>query len=441
MGTSAQVLPTIDPKMADNTQPNLKKDENALKTPSSDGNGAVTSDSKKNRLKRRVNIGICRESLFLTMAMCMEMFPEPAHHPESDSPKTVDQSSNSYRKIGCVLVHQKGYIVAVDRSREGVHGVARLLVKHHDKTMGCSVYISRKPCPYCSKLLAKSGVTSITYPPAETEFYNEKEERRVDTLLNACGITQTVLVPQMKGYSGTPTEEQQQSFTKGIPFSDIQEYTENVLRRFWSKERMRHLICESTEQTYREFENLVKWMAQIHTSITCSKLKCSGYDFTGERELGSFDPENNLYQEQIAKHLLGLASMTIQATVEPKTGVGCVILKGDDVVAIGWNDFPSQKIEEEFHDSSDLERDSKYPFFVHAEQNALLRCNVADISGSTLFVTKMPCHECTPLVKVAGIGTVVLATSLEPVTEKYKLNYEVFQQEVRKGSFICYELI
>ena len=53
----------------------------------------------------------------------------------------------------------------------------------------------------------------------------------------------------------------------------------------------------------------------------------------------------------------------------------------------------------------------------------------------------MPCHECTPLVKVAGIGTVVLATSLEPVTEKYKLNYEVFRQEVRKGSFICYELI
>ncbi|XP_073241681.1 cytidine and dCMP deaminase domain-containing protein 1-like [Porites lutea] len=426
--------------MADNTQPNVKEDENALKTPSSDGNGAVTSDNKMSTLKRRVNIGICRESLFLTMAMCMEMFPEPAHHPDSDSPKTIDQSSNSYRKIGCVLVHQKEYIVAVDRSREGVHGVARLLVKHHDKTMGCSMYISRKPCPYCSKLLAKSGVTSITYPPAETEFYNEKEERRVDTLLNACGITQTVLVPQMQGYSAIQTEEQQQLFTKGIPFRDIQEYTENVLRRFWSKERVRYLICESIEQTYSEFENLVKWMAQIHISLTCSKLRCSGYGFTGERELGSFDPENNLYQEQIAKHLLGLASMTIQATVEPKTGVGCVILKGDDVVAIGWNDFPSQKIEEEFHDSSDLERD-KYPFFVHAEQNALLRCNVADISGSTLFVTKMPCHECTPLVKVAGIGTVVLATSLEPITEKYKLNYEVFQQEVGKGNFICFELI
>jgi len=55
LGTSAQVLPTIDPKMADNTQPNLKKDENALKTPSSDGNGAVTSDNKKSRLKHGCN--------------------------------------------------------------------------------------------------------------------------------------------------------------------------------------------------------------------------------------------------------------------------------------------------------------------------------------------------------------------------------------------------
>ena len=418
----------------------LKEGENPLKTLSGNGKEAVTSDNEKIQEQRRVNIEICRESLFLTMAMYMEMFPELAAD-QSDSPETVDQSSNLYRKIGCVLVHEKGYIVAIDRSREGVHGVARMLVKHHDKTMGCSVFISRKPCPYCSKLLAKSGVTSVTYPPAETEFYNEKEERRVDTLLYTCGITQTVLVPQMKGDFAIKTEGQQQSFTKEIPFSDIQEYTENVLRRFWCKERASHLICESIEQTYSEFENIVKWMAQIHLSLNCSKFRCSGYGYTGERELGSFDPENSLYQEQIAKHLLGLASMTIQATVELKTGVGCVILKGDDVVAIGWNDFPSQKIEEEFHDSSDLERDKKYPFFVHAEQNALLRCNVTDISGGTLFVTKIPCHECTPLVKVAGIGTVVLATSLEPITEKYKLNYEVFRQEVSKGSVICYELV
>ena len=403
----------------------------------------ASSDNKKTSSMRRVNTGITDESLYLAMAMWMEMFPELSSDLITES-QTADQSKDLYRKIGCVLVQQNGRLVSVDHSRDGVHGLARLLVKHRDKTTGCSVFVSRKPCTYCTKLLMKSGVTAVSYLPAEPECYRSKDENRVDTLFDVGGVSKTVFVPRIKVELAKVIEEE--LVASGASFDDVQECTRNVFRRFWSEERVRHEGIDSIEQTCSELNSLVKWMAQIHLSFDRLKFRCFGGNEkvclkSLESTIGRFDPENNDYQEKIAKHLLGLATMTVQGTVEPKTGVGSVIMKQNDVIAVGWNDFPSKIIEEDFHDASDLDRDKKYAFFVHAEQNALLRCNATDVSGGIIFVTKTPCHECTPLVKVSGIGTVVLATPLQPIKEKYRLNYEVFREEVAKGTFLCYEMI
>ena len=388
---------------------------------------------------RRVNKGITAESLYLIIAMWMEMFPEQGS--ASDDSDSTDKSADFYRKIGCVLVQQDGRLVAVDRSRIGTHGLARLLVKHRDKAMGSSVYVSRKPCTYCAKLLVKAGITQVLYPPFEAEFNSSKEEERVGVLFDAGQVTQSVFIPQIRVELATEGELS----ARGISSRNIQEYTQKVFRRFWNEEYVRRMSIDSTEEVYSKFENLVKWLAQIYLPLESSKFRC----FSSNKERNSasedkiirtFDPENDAYQGKIATHLLGLATMTIQQTVEPKTGVGCVIMKDDDIVAVGWNDFPSIIIEDDFHNASDQERDKKYPFFVHAEQNALLMRNLADVSGGVIFVTKMPCHECTPLVKVSGIGTVVLSTSLEPIKDKYCLNYEVFREEVQKGSLLCYEM-
>lgn len=425
-------------KMADDMEPELKDGEE------------INESIEMTNSTRRVNTGITAESLYLTSAIWMEMFPEPSTSsldnsaPTVDPVKRADKSTHFYRKIGCILVQQNGCLVAIDRSRDGVHGLARLLVKHRDKTTGCSVFVSRKPCTYCAKLLVKSGVTAVSFPPFEPEFHNHKEDKRVDILFDAGRVTQSVFVPQIKLDLVTTEQE---LVAKGVSLNDIRGYIEKVFRRFWSEECVRRMGADSIEQTYSEFENLVKWLARISFRFECSKFRCFSHSkepsLVAEEKIVStaFDPENNHNQEQIAKHLLGLAAMTIQRTVEPKTGVGCVIMKGNDVVAVGWNDFPSKIIEEDFHNSSDQERDNIYPFFVHAEQNALLMRNTADVAGGIAYVTKTPCHECTPLLKVSGIATIVLATSLEPIKEKYRLNYEIFREEVEKGSFLCYEMV
>ncbi|MGK5496358.1 deoxycytidylate deaminase [Streptomyces sp. URMC 125] len=44
---------------------------------------------------------------------------------------------------------------------------------------------------------------------------------------------------------------------------------------------------------------------------------------------------------------------------------------------------------------------------VHAEANALLHAAWEDCQGSTLYITREPCRDCTKLIKAAGVARVV----------------------------------
>ena len=396
--------------------------------------------------RKRVNTAISAESLCLSFAMWMEMFPEPTveHCASADINRGTLADKELYRTVGCAVVQEDGRLLAVDRSLDGVHALARLLVKHHNRVKGCSAFLSRKPCAYCAKLLVQAGVTTVSFPPVEPEYYyTKKEEERIRVLFDAGQITQNVFFPQIKmDLVATPEE----LIAKGISSNDIHEFSQKISARFWNEANAMRMTDCSVEQMHSDFQNLVQWFTQIYLPLEHLKFKLANGREEGDigskkKTSGSFDPEHNLHEGQIAKHMLGLAMMTIQRTVEPKTGVGCVIMKNNDVMAVGWNDFPSKVIEEDFHNASDQDRDKKYPFFIHAEQNALLARYTTDVTRGIIFVTKTPCHECSPLLKVAGIETVVLATSLEPIKEKYRLNYEVFHDEVKKGSFLCYEMV
>ncbi|MEU4709459.1 deaminase [Nocardia salmonicida] len=44
---------------------------------------------------------------------------------------------------------------------------------------------------------------------------------------------------------------------------------------------------------------------------------------------------------------------------------------------------------------------------VHAEGNALIHCDRADLVGATLYVTREPCYACSKLIAATGISRVV----------------------------------
>lgn len=52
---------------------------------------------------------------------------------------------------------------------------------------------------------------------------------------------------------------------------------------------------------------------------------------------------------------------------------------------------------------------TKYPFVVHAERNAILNApaGTRSLNGATMYVTRFPCGECAKEIAQAGIRRVV----------------------------------
>ena len=101
--------------------------------------GGSTSNSNNSAQSTSCAYRDCRiseENLYMVLALHMQEFPG---EPEIDD----------YKKVGAVLVLPNDMLYAVDCSRNGVHGVARLLMTHPEIPQECKVFVSRKPCSFC----------------------------------------------------------------------------------------------------------------------------------------------------------------------------------------------------------------------------------------------------------------------------------------------------
>jgi dCMP deaminase len=56
--------------------------------------------------------------------------------------------------------------------------------------------------------------------------------------------------------------------------------------------------------------------------------------------------------------------------------------------------------------------DTKYPYVVHAEVNAILNKCSKDVRGATLYVALFPCNECAKMIIQAGIAQVVFVNDM-----------------------------
>ena len=129
---------------------------------------------------------ISKENLYMVLALHMQEFPG-------------ELKIGDYKKVGAVLVLPNDMLYAVDCSRDGVHGVARLLMAHPETAQGCKVFVSRKPCSFCTKLLVQSKVKRVIYLPIEPEYseVNDFEKSCVDDLFKVSSIGQSVFVPRV----------------------------------------------------------------------------------------------------------------------------------------------------------------------------------------------------------------------------------------------------
>lgn len=114
-------------------------------------------------------------------------------------------------------------------------------------------------------------------------------------------------------------------------------------------------------------------------------------------------------QEKWARFYLGLAKYYSQASKDPSTKVGSVVVTPDNHVAgLGYNGFPPgvNDSEERYNN-----RELKYKLVTHAEVNSIVSAG-SQSRGATLYVYPsfaLPpiCNECCKVAITAGIKHIV----------------------------------
>ena len=371
----------------------------------------------------------------------------------------VQEAPEHHNKVGAVLVLPNDVILATDCSRDGVHAVARLLIKHSDEAKGCKIFVSRKPCPFCAKLLVQSKVKRVLFlPTREPEYYsnrrgkvrkcNEEQMRQVDTLFTASTIAQTKFVLQVEDKVIDEAEESMKE-NGGNAETWIEDLIDKYSDSKWMKRIQKDLPWPELDkkmikQIQEYFKKVMKWIAVVLVQ-------------SGKRELELYnaktDDGDQFNHTQHHQRFMEIARFLAQRTDDPETGVGAVIVSPKmEVISFGWNGFPFGAQYGEFARASDKDNtklprkiDEKYPYSIHAEQNALLMRNTRSLKDATLYVTKSPCDECAPLIAMEGIKTVFVDGKVEcrkpPKRHElgHKLGYNWFVDKVNDGTFTCYK--
>ena len=106
------------------------------------------------------------------------------------------------------------------------------------------------------------------------------------------------------------------------------------------------------------------------------------------------------------EYFMGVAMLAARRSKDPNTQVGACIVSPDNIiVSTGYNGMPKGCSDDEF--PWDREgTDTKYPYVVHAELNAILNANGRDLRGCNLYVALFPCNECTKAIIQSGIKEV-----------------------------------
>lgn len=110
------------------------------------------------------------------------------------------------------------------------------------------------------------------------------------------------------------------------------------------------------------------------------------------------------------EYFMGIATLAAMRSKDPNTQVGACIVNDDNIiVSTGYNGMPKGCSDDEYPWKRTGE-DTKYPFVVHAELNAILNAGGRDVRGSRVYVTLFPCNECAKAIIQSGIKEIIYSS-------------------------------
>ena len=107
------------------------------------------------------------------------------------------------------------------------------------------------------------------------------------------------------------------------------------------------------------------------------------------------------------EYFMGVALLAAQRSKDPNSQVGACIVSQDNIIlSTGYNGFPNGCSDDVFPWDREGE-DTKYPYVVHAELNAILNSGGRSLKGAKLYVALFPCNECAKAIIQSGIQDVI----------------------------------
>ena len=119
-------------------------------------------------------------------------------------------------------------------------------------------------------------------------------------------------------------------------------------------------------------------------------------------------------KEKFQQLYMDIATRVAELSHARRLHVGCVIVKDDRIISLGYNGMPADwdnNCEDVIQHSDDTTSLKTKPEVLHAESNAIAKLAKSTNSGlgADLFVTHSPCIECSKLIFQSGIRRVFYA--------------------------------
>ena len=109
------------------------------------------------------------------------------------------------------------------------------------------------------------------------------------------------------------------------------------------------------------------------------------------------------------EYFMGVALLAAERSKDPSTQVGaCIVDENNRILSTGYNGFPRGCSDDIFPwNRNEADGETKYPFVVHAELNAILNANGKSLHGAKIYVALFPCNECAKAIIQSGIKEVI----------------------------------
>jgi len=128
------------------------------------------------------------------------------------------------------------------------------------------------------------------------------------------------------------------------------------------------------------------------------------------------------------EYFMGVALLSSHRSKDPNTQVGaCIVDQQNKIIGIGYNGFPIGVSDDDLSWAREAENinETKYPYVVHAEVNAVLNSTVK-MDGARLYVVLFPCNECAKIVIQAGIKELIFLDDKYEDTDSVKAAKKMF---------------